>query len=128
MPSLELTWARSTASMRPLLLMSSRKLSLSVVCPWLRCLIGIGAIDDAIIDDAIAANIAEQQDRRHLGGGNSVALVVVHVCQGKDEILGVAGSRKTNAKTIGSLACRLTPWTMPQEAATRADVVRRTSV
>jgi len=88
-----------------------------------RCLIGIGAIDDAI-----AANIAEQQDRRHLGGGNSVALVVVHVCQGKDEILGVAGSRKTNAKTIGSLACRLTPWTMPQEAATRADVVRRTSV
>jgi len=93
-----------------------------------RCLIGIGAIDDAIIDDAIAANIAEQQDRRHLGGGNSVALVVVHVCQGKDEILGVAGSRKTNAKTIGSLACRLTPWTMPQEAATRADVVRRTSV
>jgi len=93
-----------------------------------RCLIGIGAIDDAIIDDAIAANIAEQQDRRHLGGGNSVALVVVHVCQGKDEILGVAGSRKTNAKTIGSLACRLTPWTMPQEAATRTDVVRRTSV
>jgi len=34
-PSLELTWARSAASMRPLLLMSSRKLSLSVVCSWL---------------------------------------------------------------------------------------------